>query len=73
MNEGQREQWRKALAAKAATQRQQRYRSQPRGIRSVRGVGMVRILPRKQPRIRNGDPDGDHDDGDHDDDGPWHD
>jgi hypothetical protein len=47
MNEEQREAWRKALAAKAARQRRQRY--QPRGIYSTR-AGMVRIPPPQAPR-----------------------
>jgi hypothetical protein len=44
MTEDQREKWRQALAAKAAQQRRQRWRP-PRGIQTVKGAGMVRVLP----------------------------
>jgi hypothetical protein len=44
MNEDPREQWRQALAAKAAQQRRQRYRPR-RGLQAVKGAGMVRVLP----------------------------
>jgi hypothetical protein len=47
VNEGQREQWRKALAAKAAAGRR---RPAVCGVRKVKGVGMVRILPPKSER-----------------------
>lgn len=52
MNEDQREQWRKALADKAAASRRGGRRSQ-RGVRNVNGAGMVRVLPQAN-RIRPG-------------------
>jgi hypothetical protein len=54
MTENQREAWRKALAAKARQQRQQRYGPRARGVRIIRGraftsaafrPGMARITP----------------------------
>jgi hypothetical protein len=49
----QRERWQLAIAAKAAASRRQARRS-VRGVQSVRGVGMVRILPpaRAQDRTK---------------------
>jgi hypothetical protein len=44
MNEEHREAWRKALAAKAAAGRRQRYRPR-KTLLNVRGAGMVRIPP----------------------------
>jgi hypothetical protein len=46
MNEDQREQWRKALAANAAQHRRQRYRPRT-GLLNVR-AGMVRLPPAKE-------------------------
>jgi hypothetical protein len=45
MNEDQREAWRKALTAKNAQQRRQRYRQRPRTLQAIQGAGMVRMLP----------------------------
>jgi hypothetical protein len=56
MNEDQRAEWKRALAAKARQQRSQRYGPQARGVRILKGraftgAGMVRLpAARKQPR-----------------------
>jgi hypothetical protein len=50
MTEEQREAWRKALAAKAAASRRQRYQPREKTMANVRGAGMVRIPPPQQRR-----------------------
>jgi hypothetical protein len=54
VNEDQRQQWKRALAAKAAQQRRQQYRPRARGIQAVKGAGMVRVLPPQSERARTG-------------------
>jgi hypothetical protein len=50
MNEGQREKWRQALAAKAKASRRQRYQPRTKTLVNVRAAGMVRLPPPQQRR-----------------------
>jgi hypothetical protein len=51
VNEDQRAEWKRALAAKAIASRRQRYQPRKAQLVNVRGTGMVRLpAARKQPR-----------------------
>jgi hypothetical protein len=52
MNEDQREQWKRTVAAKAAASRRRRY--QPcKTLRGVRGAGMIRMPAPREQRCMN--------------------